>query len=161
LLAGKLIYVDHMPASLDEWIIEDLRVWGRYKREANPEGVDLVVQAYVPERETEYDMRGGVPHPRQPKKLGIPVPERCPRLKPSDPLPVTISVVDWVTGEWLWYAHLIDKKPKKADLEQPASPHTDIFTRGMTPDQVAMKITTRLREYVDALEKTGVNKQNP
>lgn len=158
LLVGKLIYVDHMPAGLDQWIIEDLRVWGRYKRTANPEGVDLVVQAHVPERETEYDMRGGLPRPRE--KKGKPGgADECPRLKPSDPRPVTISVVDWVTNERLWYVHLIDKRPKKEDLEQPSGPHNDIFTRGMTPDQIAMKITTRLREYVTELERSGTSKQ--
>ena len=66
-----------------------------------------------------------------------------------------MSVLDWVTGERLWYAHLLNKKPKKDEGEIPAGPHTDIYTRGMTTDQIAMKLTTKLREYVSELEKGG------
>lgn len=66
-----------------------------------------------------------------------------------------MNVVDWVTGERLWYAHLINKKAKKEESEVPAGPHTDIYTRGMTPDQIAMKLTTKLHEYVSELEKGG------
>jgi hypothetical protein len=74
LLSAKLVYVDHMPDNLDQWLIEDLRVWGKYKRTVNPEGVDLVIQAEVPERQTEFDMRGGIPRPRQKKSGGVHLP---------------------------------------------------------------------------------------
>lgn len=63
---------------------------------------------------------------------------------------------DWVTGERIWYAHLLDRKPKKVELEDiPAGPHTDIFVRGLVPDQVAMKLVAKLREYVTGLDRTG------
>jgi hypothetical protein len=160
LLAGKLIYVDHMPQNLDQWIIDDLRLWGRYKRTANSEGVDLVIEARVPEQSTEYEMRGGIPRPRRGKTEGSGGSAECPRLKPSDPPPVTISVVDWATGERLWYAHLLNKKFKKEEnAEMPAGPHTDIYTRGLTPDQVAMKAVTKLRQYVAQLESEAGGKQ--
>ncbi len=74
LLSAKLVYVDHMPDNLDQWLIEDLHVWGKYQRTVNPEGVDLVIQAEVPERQTELDMRGGIPRPRQKKSGGVRLP---------------------------------------------------------------------------------------
>lgn len=157
LATAKLIFVEHMPQSLDRWLIEDLRVWGKYKRESNPEGVDLVFHADFPEHPVEILLRGGIPQPRQKKKGGDSSSEQCPYLKPGEAVP-TISVIDWVTGERLWYAHLIDKKPKKEAAEAPPGPHTDVFTRGLTPDQVAMKVVSRLREYEGELEKE-VNKR--
>ena len=74
LLSAKLVYIDHMPNNLDQWLIEDLHVWGKYKRTVDPEGVDLVIQAEVPERQTELDMRGGIPRPRQKKSGGVHLP---------------------------------------------------------------------------------------
>ncbi len=68
LLTGKLIYVASMPQNLDQWIVEDLRVWGKYKLTGEPEGVDLMIQPEIPERSTELEMRGGVPRPREAKK---------------------------------------------------------------------------------------------
>ncbi len=172
LLAGKLIYVRPMPGdqnqrpygtavrgkgsvldNLDQWIIEDLRVWGRYRRTNNPEGVDLLVEAVVPEQSTDFEMRGGAPRPPRRRKNADPG-EQCSRLKPGESPAATINVLDWVTGERLWYAHLIDKKFKReVDAEIPAGPHTDVYVRGLTPDQTAMKLVTRLREYVAQLEK--------
>lgn len=68
-------------------------------------------------------------------------------------------MIDWVTGESVWYAHLLDRKVKKDEMEIPAGPHTDLFVRGMTTDQVAQRLTARLREYVTQLEKTEGGKQ--
>jgi len=182
LLAGKLVYIKPIPSNpnerpygtaargkgsvldnLDQWIIEDFRVWGRYGRTNNPEGVDLLVEVVVPEQSTDFETRGRPPLPPG-RGGGGPVPrrrgrnadsgEQCPRLKPGESPVATINVLDWVTSERVWYAHLIDKKFKReVDAEIPAGPHTDVYVRGLTPDQTAMKLLTRLREYVAQLEK--------
>lgn len=65
LVAGKLVAVAPMPANLDKWILEDLRAWGKYKLTGDPEGASLVIEALVPERSTEYEIRGGIPQPRR------------------------------------------------------------------------------------------------
>ncbi len=72
---------------------------------------------------------------------------------------MTINVTDWVTGQTVWYAHLLNRKAKKDELEVPAGPHADLFVRGMTPDQIAQRLTAKLREYVSGLEKTEGRKQ--
>ena len=64
LLAGKLIYVAPMPDNIDQWVIDFLRRWGKYKVTSNPEGVDLVLKAVNPDKDTEWEMRGGVPSPK-------------------------------------------------------------------------------------------------
>lgn len=182
LRAGKLIYVKPIPGdsdersygarsrgkgsvldNLDQWIIEDLRTWGRYRRTNNPEGVDLLVETVVPEQSTDFDTPplpprrgGGAPLPPLPprRRRNADSGEQCPRLKPGESPVATVNVLDWVTGERLWYAHLIDKKFKReVDAEIPAGPHTDVYIGGLTPDQTAMKLVTRLREYVTELEK--------
>ena len=38
LVVGKLVYVAPMPDDLDQWIIDFLRHWGKYKVTGNPEG---------------------------------------------------------------------------------------------------------------------------
>ncbi len=138
LLAGKLVYVAPMPRSLDRWILESLRVWGKYRVTGDPEGVDLIIQANPPEKQTEYEIREGVPHPRR---------ERAER--PA----ISISVINWVTHDTVWHAELLDRKQKKDEPEPPAGPGTKIFVRGLKPDEVALKITGKLREYVSDLEK--------
>ena len=75
LTTGKLVYVERMPEALDRWIIDDMRVWGKFKTTSNPEGVDLVIRAEVPERTTEIDVRGRTPRP-VPGRAGIPLPKR-------------------------------------------------------------------------------------
>ena len=59
LVVGKLIYVASMPDGLDQWIIDFLRRWGKYKVTSNPEGVDLVIQAANPEKELRLENAGG------------------------------------------------------------------------------------------------------
>ncbi len=157
LVTGKLVAVSPMPLNLDQWILDDLRVWGKYKLTGDPEGASLVMEAHAPERATEYEMRAGIPQPRR-RREGTSAPATCSRAKGSQTV-ATINVVDWVTGENLWYAHLLDRKPRKDDLDVPAGPHTDIFVRGMAPDQIAQRLTARLREYVSQLERSSAGRE--
>lgn len=143
LVAGKLAHVEPMPANLDQWILEYLRRWGKYRVTGDPEGVDLIVRANAPERQTQYKTRAGVPQPRETK----------------DPVVLSLTVIDWVTSEILWHADLLDRKPKKDEPEPPVGPQTRIFVRGLTADQIADKFTAKLREYVNELEKAGSRKQ--
>lgn len=140
LVAGKLVHVAPMPGNIDQWMIDFLRRWGKYKLTGDPEGVDLVIRAKVPQRETEYREREGVPRPRKEKE---------------EPPVLSISVIDWVTNETLWRAEILDKKQKKDEPEPPSGPQTRIYARGMTSDQLAMKVTRKLQDYVTELEKSG------
>ena len=137
LATGKLIYVAPMPNNLDKWLQEDIRVWGRYKVTSNPEGVDLQISAIVPEKEPQYRQRHGVPLPKKEAK--------------GRPQETSIDVVDWVSGERLWSATLLDKKPVQKGEQPPPGPTLEIDARGMTPDQLALKITNSLRHYVEQL----------
>jgi hypothetical protein len=158
LVTGKLVYVAPMPDNLDQWILDFLRRWGKYKVTGDPEGVDLVIKAYNPEKETELEMRGGVPQPRREgRRLPVPIPRKQREELPA----VSISVIDWVTNEPLWHADILDRKQKKDEPDPPAGPHTKIFARGMMPDQLAQKVTTRLREYVTQLEQAATSGQKP
>ena len=140
LVAGKLVHVEPMPGNLDQWIIDFLRRWGKYKLTGDPEGVDLVIRARMPQKETEYKMREGVPRPRKEKE---------------EPPVLSISVIDWVTSQTLWQAEILDKKQKKDEPEPPSGPLTRIYARGMTSDQLAIKVTRKLQDYVTELEKSG------
>jgi hypothetical protein len=156
LVAGKLVYIGAMPSDLDRWLRDLFEQWGKYKLTSNPEGVDLVVNAVSPEKEMELVMRGGVP---QPKGEGSRFPRPGSRGERKE-IPVTsISVASWVTNEVLWQADVLDRKQKKDEADPPAGPHTKIFARDLTPDQLAQKITRKLREYVSEVEKTSSGKQ--
>ena len=141
LTTGKLIYVAPMPNNLDKWLQEDIRVWGRYKVTSNPEGVDLQISAIVPEKEPEYRQRHGVPLPRKEAK--------------GRPQETSIDVVDWVSGERLWSATLLDKKPAQNGERPAPGPTLEIDARGVTPDQLALKITNALRHYVEQLASSA------
>jgi hypothetical protein len=137
LLTGKFIYVAPMPNGLDKWLQEDLSNWGRYRVTSNPEGVDLQIEAVVPERQPRYKERHGVPSPKGE-----------PRDKPQE---TSIDVVDWVSGERLWTADLLDKKIDPNEPQPPPGPKIEIRAHGMPPDQLALKITDELRRYVEQL----------
>ncbi len=79
-------------------------------------------------------------------------------MKPSETA-VSINVLDWVSGERLWYVHLLNRKPPKDESELPSGPHTDIYARGLTSNQLAVKITSKLREYVTELSKAEGGKR--
>lgn len=153
LLVGKLMYVAPMPDNLDQWISDFMRRWGKYKLTGNPEGVDLVLKAVKPaDKETEWENREGVPQPRgERRRLPGPIPRRGGKEVPV----VSIDVVNWVTSERIWHAEVLNRKQKKDEPEPPAGPETTIFARGMTPDQIAMKVTRLLQAYVAELEKAG------
>ncbi len=72
---------------------------------------------------------------------------------------MTVTVTDWISGERLWYAHLLDRKPKKDEGDIPSGPHTDLFIRGFAPDQIAQKLTTTLHTYVSELERAESSKR--
>ena len=151
LIVGKLIYVAPMPNGIDKWVIDFLQRWGKYKVTSNPEGVDLVMKAYRPDKETEWEMRQGIPQPSDSDKGRYPI-----HRKRREDLPfVSISVVDWVTDQQIWNADMINRGRKKNEPELAPGPRTKIYARDMTPDQIAQRITMKLREYVTGLEKGG------
>lgn len=143
LVTGKLIYVAPMPDNLDRWLMDDLRIWGKYRVTANPEGVDLEIRANVPQKEPRYVLRQGVPHPK-----------KEPKDKPGE---TSIDVVDWVSGQRLWTAALADKKPDRNQPQPAPGPSIEVSARGFTPDQLALKLTVELRRYVEQL----ANSPNP
>jgi hypothetical protein len=144
LVSGKLIYVGPMPGGIDQWLIQDLKDWGRYKTTRNPEGVDLELKSYRPSPK-----RGE--RERRPVVL-VPGPERPRREKRREegPSVAVIDVTNWVTGDVLWSADIVDKKPKKN--EEPATARTTrIFAHGMSSEQLAATITRALRAYVERI----------
>ncbi len=141
LVTGKLIYVAPMPNNLDKWLQEDLRTWGRYRVTSNSEGVDLEIDAVVPERQTRYRERNGVPLPKgEPKK---------------QPRESSITVTDWTSGAQLWSATLLNRNPKADEAEPPPAASIEIPARDMTSDQLALKITRELERYVEQLESSS------
>ncbi len=154
LVVGKVIYVESMPDGLDQWIIDFLRRWGKYKVTSNPEGVDLVIQAVNPEKELRLETRGGTAEPRGADRPPSPI-----HRGKHDELPaVSISVIDWVTNQPVWHADILNRNQKKDEVMLPAGPQTKIFARAMTSDQLAQKVMARLREYEEGLEKSAAGK---
>jgi len=147
LVTAKLICVTPMEANLDQWILDDLRAWGKYRVTGDPEGADLVVRAYKPEKEPRYRVgRQGIPEPKGERR-------ELPAL--------SVTVVDWVTNERLWEVEILDKKPKSQDAEPSPGPETQIYARGLKSDQLAQKLTRKLRDYVEGLDKAGGSKATP
>jgi hypothetical protein len=141
LVTGKLIYVEPMPNGLDKWLQEDLRTWGRYRVTSNPEGVDLEINAEVPDRPTQYRTRHGVT-----------LPKGAPKKQPQE---TSVRVVDWTSGAQLWSAALLDRNPKANETVPAPAASIEIPARDMTPDQLALKITRELQRYVEQLESSG------
>lgn len=142
LLTARLICVTPMIDGLDRWITEDLQAWGRYRVTQDPEGADLVISAYKPEKAPQYVLRqGDVPQPK--------------KVRHEPPPAVQVTVIDWVRNEALWQADVIDKKPKKDGPEAEPGPATQVYARGLKPDELAQKLTRKLREYVAGLEKNN------
>jgi hypothetical protein len=143
-----------MPDGLDQWIIDFLRRWGKYKVTSDPEGVDLVIQATNPEKELRLETRAGTAQPRGAGRPPLPG-----RKEKHDELPaISISVIDWVTNQPVWYADILNRKQKKDEATPPAGPQTKIFARAMTSDQLAQKVVAKLREYEEGLEKSASGK---
>ena len=140
LVTAKLICVTPMPNELDQWLLEDLRGWGRYKLTGDPEGADLVLKAYKPEKPPQYVLKkGGVPQPKKERHHAA----------------LTITVVDWAANEAVWQADVLDRKPKKEESGAPVNgPEVEIDAHGLKPDELAQKITRKLRDYVEELEKS-------
>ncbi len=138
LVTARIAYIAPMPDNLDQWLIEDLKAWGKYKITENPQGVDLVIRAKKSGENRPYVIRNGQVQRRPAKK----------------PQVLAITVVDWVTGAQLWQANIRDESPKK-NSRTPPGPETDIYARHMTPDQIAQHCATQLREYVQGLESAG------
>ena len=136
LVDGKLMYVGRMPENIDSWIIYDLKAWGKYTPTRDPEGVDLTMKAYEPEKRTEYEMRGGIPHPKEVRKRRA--------------VMFSISVNDWVTGRLVWQAEVLDRKPKRNPDVKP-SDDVEIPAKGLSTQQLAQEIIRVLRRYVDHL----------
>ncbi len=154
LVVAKLVYVEPMSDGLDQWIIDYLRRWGKYKFTSNPEGVDLVIRAEAPEKELKLQRRAGTAEPRGAGRPRLPGSKR-----EKEELPViSVTVVDWVHNRLLWQADVLDRKQKKNEADPPAGPHTKIFARSMTTDQLAMAISRRLKEYTAELERRSGEK---
>ena len=154
LVVGKLIYVDPMPDGLDQWIVDFLRRWGKYKITSNAEGVDLVVEAVNPENDLRLETRAGTAQPKGSDRPHLPI------SRGKHELPVTsISVIHWVSSQPVWYADILDRKPKKDEADLPAGPKTKIFAHGMTSDQIAQKLVAKLKEYEEGLEKSRGGKK--
>lgn len=151
LVVGKLVYVEPMSNDLDQWIIDFLRRWGKYKVTSNPEGVDLCIRAVAPEKDLRLQDRAGTAEPRGAGRPRLPVSKGEKEELPA----ISIAVIDWVTNQSLWQADILDRKQKKNEATPPAGPVTRIFARSMTPDQLAMKITQKLKEYEVELEKNS------
>ncbi len=143
LVTGRLVYVAPMPDQLDKWLQSDLEQWGKYKVTSNPEGVDLEIRAIVPDREPKYRERHGVPLPKQESK--------------DKPHEDEIDVVDWTTGARLWTVTLLDKKVDHNAPQPTPGPSLEIHARGMTADQLALKLTGELRRYVEQLQGSAPN----
>jgi hypothetical protein len=141
LVAGKIIYVAQMPGQLDQWIIQDLKAWGKYQVSGNSEGVDLVLQATTPPKRPHYTTSEHIPI-RRPKNRG--------------PHVLSLTVVNWVTGDKLWQARILNRSRKK-DESSAVGPETEIDARNMKPDQVAERCVALLRQYVDQLETKGAS----
>jgi hypothetical protein len=141
LLTAKLIYIAPMPNGLDRWVTEDLQAWDRYHISTDPEGVDLEMLSNARQEDTHYVWRNGLPKKQAPKK-------KQPQL-------LSVTVVDWVTKAWLWRADILDQKQKKNEPPPPLGPHTKIYARGMTPDQIAATITRTFRLYVQQLQQNA------
>ncbi|MGH9452017.1 MAG: hypothetical protein ACRD11_16015 [Terriglobia bacterium] len=139
LVTAKSIYVKPMPDNLDQWIIQDLRAWGKYQVSANSEGVDLVLSARTPENSGLSTPRGVGPRIRRPRK--------APSIS-------SLTIVNWVTGARLWQVDILNNGPKKGQPPPPSGPRTQIDARHMKPDELAERCTDLLRRYVDALEQT-------
>jgi hypothetical protein len=154
LVVGKLIYVESMPDGLDQWIIDFLRHWGKYKVTSNPEGVDLVIQATNPENDLRIENRAGTAQPRGADRPPLPGSKGKHNELPA----ISISVIDWVTNQPVWHADILNRNQKKHEADLPAGPQTKIFARAMTSDQLAQKIMAKLREYEEGLEKPGSGK---
>src|SRR2546430_8521284 len=108
LVTAKLICVTSMEDDLDQWILDDLRAWGKYRVTGDPEGADLVMRAYKPEKEPRYRVgREGIPQPKGER-------HELPAL--------SVTVVDWVTNERLSEAEIIITKPKRQDAEPSPRP---------------------------------------
>jgi hypothetical protein len=154
LVVGKQIYVAEMPDGLDQWIIDFLRRWGKYKITGNPEGVDLVIQATDPDQELQLETRAGTAQPKGADRPHLP----HSKAKSDEPLPTSISVINWVTSQPVWQADILNRKPKKDEAAAPAGPHTKIFARAMTSDQLAQQVVAKLKEYEEGLEKSAPGK---
>jgi len=155
LVVGKLIYVDSMPDGLDQWIVDFLRRWGKYKITSNPEGVDLVIEPVNPGQDLRLETRGGTAQPKGADRPHLPI----SRGKRNEPLPSSISVISWVSSQPVWQADILDRKPKKDEADLPAGPQTKIFARALTSDQIAAKVVAKLKEYEEGLEKSGGGKK--
>jgi len=154
LVVGKLIYVAPMPDGLDQWIMDFLRRWGKYKVTSDPEGVDLVIQADNPEKKLQLETRAGTAQPRGADRPPSPIHRK------HDELPAaSISVIDWVTNQPVWYADILNRKQKSDEAAPPAGPQTKIFARAMTSDQLAQKVVAKVKEYEEALEKSDSAKK--
>jgi len=143
LVTGRLIYVSPMPNQLDKWLQSDLEQWGKYRVTSNSEGVDLEIRAIVPEKEPRYKERHGVPLPRQESK--------------DKPQETEIDIVDWTSGARLWTVTLLDKKVDHNAPPPTPGPSLELHARGMTPDQLALKLIAELRRYVEQLQGSAAN----
>ena len=146
LVDGKLMYVGRMPDNLDAWIVNDLGTWGKFKPTRQIEGVDLVMKAYEPETKVEYEMRKGIPHPKEVRKD-----------RKRKHVMFSIVITDWVTDHQVWQADILNRKPKRNATATPGE-DVEISVRGMSTQQIAQAIIRQLRRYVDHLSSQSAGR---
>ena len=140
LATAKLIAVTPMPNDFDQWIIQNLRAWNKYKISADPEGADLVVRGEKPEKQPQFHVRGGVEQPKRQRE---------------GPAVVSMTVIDWVANQPVWHATIRDKKGTKEQAEPPPGPEVEIFAGGMKPEELAAVLVREFRRYVEQSEQAG------
>ena len=145
LTTAKVIYVEPMPGQLDQWLIQDLRAWGKYQIASSEQGVDLVIRAKKPENKIHF-----TPHETPPV---------LHRHRKGPPV-LSVTVVDWVTGARMWEADVLNTSTKKNQTPD-LGPETEIDARHMTPDQIAERCTNLLRRYVEGLEQATTPAAKP
>jgi hypothetical protein len=113
----------------------------------------LVIRATNPEKELQLETRAGTAQPRGADRPPSPLHRK------HDELPAgSISVIDWVSSQPVWYADVLNRKQKSDEATPPAGPRTKIFARAMTSDQLAQKVVAKLKEYEEGLEKSAPGK---
>jgi hypothetical protein len=113
----------------------------------------LVIQAVNPEKELQLETRAGTAQPKGSDR------QHWPISKKRNELPATsVSVINWVSGQPVWQADILNRKQKKDEADPPAGPQTQIFARAMTSDQIAQKVVAKLKEYEQGLEKPAGGK---
>ena len=81
---------------------------------------------------------------------GIPQPKEVQKDRARKHVMFSIVVSDWVTGDQVWQADILDRKPNSNESPVPGE-DAEIRAKGLTSEQLARAVTRELRRYVDHL----------